>query len=425
MKQKIRKALSYSLVVLSIAALALMITPNMLGAGNHEQVQAFVSRFYSQCLDRQPDPEGLNEWVNRLLTGVKTGEDVAKGFVLSEEFISANHSNQEFVSILYRAFFDREPDSYGYNAWLDRLKKGQTRSQVLDGFLKSDEFAQLCKSFGITPFGGASTASANTVPNVASTNTGFSAGNKVNFMIWGDDSSHDRAGGRVSGRTDINIFVHLNLDTGKAIIVTIPRDTWAPIPGHSTQKINAAHAIGGNDLALRTFEQFTGMPIDFYAITDFDGFPALINYLGGVTTTVEENISDSFSNCYLTPGTHTINGTQALALSRARHGRSKYGGGSYAREKQSAMMIVDLLFQKRSMVNASNLGNFLNTLRQYIWTNISSDQALKILPVISSMDRSDVTITTFNSWPQWFGNASAVGYNEAEKNQFFNWVASQ
>ncbi|MBC7333136.1 MAG: hypothetical protein H5T85_01515 [Actinobacteria bacterium] len=49
----------------------------------------------------------------------------------------------------------------------------------------------------------------------------------------------------------------------------------------------------------------------------------------------------------------------------------------------------------------------------------------QILPVLLSMRREDITITTFNSWPQWFGNSSAVGYNEAEKNQFFNFIASQ
>ncbi|MDZ7837882.1 MAG: LCP family protein [Actinomycetota bacterium] len=58
-----------------------------------------------------------------------------------------------------------------------------------------------------------------------------------------------------------------------------------PYPDTATRKINAAHAIGGNDLAVRTFEQFTGIPIDFYTVTDFDGFKPLIDYFGGVTTT--------------------------------------------------------------------------------------------------------------------------------------------
>ncbi|MDZ7837880.1 MAG: DUF4214 domain-containing protein [Actinomycetota bacterium] len=49
--------------------------------------------------------------------------------MLSQEFISKNHSDSEaFVTILYRAFFNRQPDSYGMNAWLSRMKAGQTRS---------------------------------------------------------------------------------------------------------------------------------------------------------------------------------------------------------------------------------------------------------------------------------------------------------
>ncbi len=422
MARKILTKSRYFLMVVLIGVLVITLFPTALDGGSAEQVQSFVTRFYVQCLERQPDLDGLNEWVGRLLNGSKTGADVAEGFVFSEEFLSHNHSNEAFVTILYQAFFNREPDTSGYNTWLERLAGGMSRKSVLDGFLKSQEFAELCNDYGIIPYAGASTStSSSTYSGYGSgVAASFNAGRKVNFMVWGDDSAHDRAGGRISGRTDINIFVHLNLDTRKAYLVTIPRDTW-----FGGRKINGYHATGGNDYAVSKFEQFTGAKIDFYVITDFDGFIPLVDYFGGVDTTVEENIADSFSGCYLTPGTHHINGTQALALSRARHGRSLYGGGAYARERQSAMLLADLLLQKRSMVNSGNLANFLNTMGQYVWTNISLSQAAQVLPVILSLNRGDITITTFNSWPQWFGNSSAVGYNEAEKNQFFRNILNQ
>jgi len=242
----------------------------------------------------------------------------------------------------------------------------------------------------------------------------------VNFILWGDDSASDRPGGRVCGRTDTNILVHINLDTHKAYVVTIPRDTW-----FNGRKINGYHASKGHDGAVTAFEQFTGIKIDFYVITDFDGFVPLINYFGGVTTNVEENIADGFSGCYLNIGTHAIDGTKALALCRARYGRSLYGGGAYARERQAAMLMVDLLEQKKSMVNSGNLSSFLNDMSKYVWSNISLSQAARILPVLLSMNRNDITITTFDSWPQWFGKSSAVGYNEAAKNQFFQNIANQ
>jgi len=420
MSKKLFSKAKFLVVFALILVLIVTIMPTTLSGGSAEQVQAFVTRFYVQCLNRQPDSGGLNEWVGRLMNGSKTGADVAHGFVFSEEFQANNHGNEAFLTILYSAFFNRQPDAEGYAAWLGRMAGGMNREKVLDGFLKSQEFSQLCANFGITPYAGAPAAVASTGGFSSSGATGFHAGRKVNFIIWGDDSAADRAGGRVSGRTDINLFVHLNLDTRKAYIVTIPRDTW-----FGGRKINGYHAIGGHDYAVGKFEQFVGGKIDFYAITDFDGFPPLINWMGGVTVTVEENIADGFSGCYLGPGVHHINGAQALALTRARKGRTLYGGGAYAREKQSAMMLAELLLQKKGMVNSGNLGSFMGTLGQFIYTNISMAQAAEILPVLLSMQRGDIVVTTFNSWPQWFGKSSAVGYNEAEKNAFFQNILNQ
>lgn len=431
MSSKVRGKIKYIFVFVCVLVLVALLSPSYVNAGSSAQVEQFVSRFYQVCLERQPDQDGLNKWVDSLLDGTKTGADVAKGFIFSAEFTEKNYNNETFVTILYRAFFDREPDSAGFNAWVSKLNKGTSRQKVVDGFTHSQEFVDLCSKYGILPFAGAASTTTTTTTTTTSsgaitgTGSGFASGNKVNFIIWGDDSGMGRPGGRVNGRTDQNLFVHLNLDTNQAYIVTIPRDTWTAIPGHGKQKINSAHAIGGNDLALRTFEQFTGIKIDFYVITDFDGFEPLINALGGVTTTVEENIADSFSGCLLAPGTWALNGSQALALSRARHGRTLYGGGAFAREHQAGMLIADLLVQKRGMVSSGNLGEFLGFLSQFVWSNISIDQAARILPSLLAIDRSNIVVTTFRAWPQSFGKASAVGYNETEKNAFFRNIAAQ
>jgi LCP family protein required for cell wall assembly len=427
-KPGLKKSWKFIAVFVSVILLFILFIPSYISAGDNSQVQAFVSRFYQLCLGRQPDEAGLNSWVSDLLSGSKTGADVAKGFVFSAEFTEKNYDNQTFVTILYRAFFDREPDSYGFGIWVDRMNNGTTRQSVVDGFSKSQEFVELCAVYAIVPYAGYHGATAASAGGgvISGTGSGFAQGNKANFILWGDDSGMGRPGGRVNGRTDINIFVHLNLDTRKAVLIPIPRDTWTRIAGRtSSTKINGAHAIGGNALAEATFEQFTGIPIDFYAITDFDGFIPLINYLGGVTTNLEENISDSFSNCYLNAGTHALNGDQALALCRARHGRSLYGGGAFARETQAAMLLIDLLMQKKGIVNSGNLADFLGSLSQFVWSNISLDQASRILPVLLSMNYGDVSIQKFDAWPQTFGSASAVGYNEGQKNAFFANIAAQ
>ena len=114
-------------------------------------VQSFVTRFYQQCLGRNPDAGGLGHWVSSLDAGDKTGEDLAQTFVFSEEFEGLNTSNAEFVTVLYRAFFNREPDTGGYEIWMNSLSRGVSRSAVLDGFTSAQEFANLCETYGITP----------------------------------------------------------------------------------------------------------------------------------------------------------------------------------------------------------------------------------------------------------------------------------
>jgi hypothetical protein len=117
-----------------------------------EAVEAFVTRFYLLCLDRGPDPGGLSEWIKDLRDGTKTGADVAWGFVFSSEFINKNTSNSEYLQILYEAFFDRDPDPAGWDMWLGELDAGRDRGAVLDGFIYSTEFSNLCSEYGIQAF---------------------------------------------------------------------------------------------------------------------------------------------------------------------------------------------------------------------------------------------------------------------------------
>jgi len=117
-----------------------------------EPVEAFVTRFYQLCLDRDPDPAGLTGWTNELLNQSLTGANVAEGFIYSTEFSVKGTANEEYLLILYKAFFDRGPDQGGWDLWLRELDGGKDRGEVLNGFIRSVEFGVLCKSYGITAF---------------------------------------------------------------------------------------------------------------------------------------------------------------------------------------------------------------------------------------------------------------------------------
>lgn len=117
----------------------------------YPNITAFVSRFYQQCLGRSADSAGLADWVTNLSTGKQSGANVAYGFIFSPEFTAKNVSNDTYVKILYRAFFNRDPDPTGYANWMNQLNAGVSRRSVLSGFVNSDEFRNLCGAYGITP----------------------------------------------------------------------------------------------------------------------------------------------------------------------------------------------------------------------------------------------------------------------------------
>jgi LCP family protein required for cell wall assembly len=122
--------------------------------------------------------------------------------------------------------------------------------------------------------------------------------------------------------------------------LSIPRDTYAEIPGQAPTKINAAFAFGGATLQIKTIEQFLGIEIDHVAIVDFTGFEDLIDAVGGVTVDVPQKLCADISggagggqggvSLRLGKGEHTLNGEKALAYSRIRKPSECPGPGASA-----------------------------------------------------------------------------------------------
>lgn len=116
---------------------------------SREYVEAFVSRMYTKVLGRDPEPKGLNDWTDSILSGQTTGATCAYGFFNSPEFINKNVSNEEYVDILYRAILGRDADPSGRASWVEWLNKGMTRNCVLEGFVGSQEYKDICAQYGV------------------------------------------------------------------------------------------------------------------------------------------------------------------------------------------------------------------------------------------------------------------------------------
>lgn len=133
-------------------------------------------------------------------------------------------------------------------------------------------------------------------------------------------------GASTSGPSRSDSILLVRTGGGHSAKLSIPRDTVVDIPGHGRNKINAAYALGGAALTVRTVKQFLGIPIDHVFEVNFDNFPDLVDAMGGIDYTggcVVSRINGGTKNggftLRLRRGTTHINGKQALALSRTRH----------------------------------------------------------------------------------------------------------
>ncbi|WP_443069244.1 LCP family protein [Streptomyces sp. NBC_01362] len=165
------------------------------------------------------------------------------------------------------------------------------------------------------------------------------AGNGMNLLLVGTDGRDRispeekrqyRLGGAPCHCTDTIMLVHLSADRERASIVSLPRDSYAEIPEHRDRttgeqhaahpvKLNAAYAEGGPNLTVRTVEHMTGVKVDHYLEVDFTSFMKTVDTLGGVKICTTRPLKDSYTGLDLAPGTHELNGGQALQYVRSRH----------------------------------------------------------------------------------------------------------
>jgi LCP family protein required for cell wall assembly len=156
------------------------------------------------------------------------------------------------------------------------------------------------------------------------------AGRGTNWLLVGSDSRQGLSveqqkdlttGGDIgSSRTDTILLAHIPAlgSSTQATMVSIPRDSYVPIPGHGRDKINAAFAMGGASLLIQTVEQATGLRLDHYAEIGFVGFAALVDALGGVSACLAEPISDPLAGIDLPAGCQKLDGRNALGYVRTR-----------------------------------------------------------------------------------------------------------
>ena len=146
------------------------------------------------------------------------------------------------------------------------------------------------------------------------------------ILVLGSDERSDETaepGSGGPGRADTIQVWHASF--GRLRKLSIPRDSFAEIPGHGAQKINAAYALGGPALTVETVEGFLGNGVEINHLIEvsFENLPRLVDTLGGVTVTAENRIcAPPFGNfprgLRFKKGENDVNGKRALGFARVR-----------------------------------------------------------------------------------------------------------
>jgi LCP family protein required for cell wall assembly len=164
-----------------------------------------------------------------------------------------------------------------------------------------------------------------------------------NYLLVGSDSREGLSkeqrkkyatGNAAGNRTDTIMLVHVSESGGKPVMVSLPRDSYVPIPGHGSNKINAAYSIGGPKLLTETVEQVTGIHVDGYVEIGLGGFAAVVDSVGGVDLCVPRNMKDKKAGIDLKKGCQTLDGGNALGYVRSRYEDPLGDIGRAARQRQ-------------------------------------------------------------------------------------------
>jgi LCP family protein required for cell wall assembly len=165
------------------------------------------------------------------------------------------------------------------------------------------------------------------------------------------DSDEDVQG----ARNDVTILIHISQDHTQLTAVSFPRDLMVPLPActnpstgttypaSSSAQFNTALGNGGVSCVVDTVENLTGLTIPYAALITFDGVISMSDAVGGVDVCVASPINDVYTGLHLTAGTHTLEGSDALAFLRTRHG---VGDGSDLARISSQQVFLSALLRK-------------------------------------------------------------------------------
>jgi LCP family protein required for cell wall assembly len=183
--------------------------------------------------------------------------------------------------------------------------------------------------------------------------------------------------------------------------LSIPRDLYVEIPGYREQRINMAHFLGdaydypggGPALTMKTIEYNLGIPVHYYIRINFQGFREVVNYLGGITIDVEEEIWDyrypdgqyGYTTIHIPAGTQVMDGRTALQYARTRHSGTDF---DRLRRQQQVLMAIRAKALRLDLI--PKIPALANTMGHMVNTNLQLGEVITLAQIASQIDAEDI-----------------------------------
>lgn len=251
------------------------------------------------------------------------------------------------------------------------------------------------------------------------------------LLVGNDDGNGDeKYGSRDHALNDVNILLHVSEDHQKATAISVPRDMFVDVPectdpatglnqpAASGVKINSTLARGGLKCVVDTFRGITGEPVDYAAMIQFEGVIAMSSAVGGVPVCVTTDIDDSYSGLKMSAGENIVEGEQALAFLRTRHGVGD--GSDLARISNQQVFMSSLMKTLKSKSTLSDPKKVLD-IANVVADNMTLSTSLASIPTLASLAYSlkDIPLEniTFLQYPTTYvdfnGNSGVMPQQEA------------
>lgn len=228
----------------------------------------------------------------------------------------------------------------------------------------------------------------------------------INILLLGSDARTKKK----NARSDTIIILRIIPKSKKVVLFSIPRDMRVKIPGRGYNKINAANALGGPELAIRTVENFTGLPIHHYAQVNFSGFQRIVDALGGVRINVEEPLIDRPTKFGIPAGKHLMDGELALNYVRFRHNPK----GDFGRIERQQKFLKALVEQSTQLSSLFKLPYLINIFAQNAQTDMTMGEMLGLANFLKSVDRKNLEMVMLPGEVKRIGGLSYVIPDEQE-----------